>query len=181
MQSDRQLCLEQLFMLAIFFSASVFFMHLVTCSMNLYFDAIISCVRRFVMISRACAEIVVNCRSLHLVCFSCGIHVSRTLHVLLWAQLVLCPVHNLEVLELILLGILLYAFGLLVQIGPPDQFSINNFGLCIKYKQHVVRINRELLDTFACKSLEFNIPDFRGELITSFFRMGFKYAPCLWT
>lgn len=157
MQSDRQLCLEQLLMLARFFSASVFFMHLVTCSTNLYFDAIISCVWRFVMISRACAEIVVNCRSLDLgcptQCFSCGIHVSRTLHVLLWAQLVLCPVHNLEVLELILLGILLYAFGLLVQIGPPDQFSINNFGLCIKYKQHVVRINRELLDTFACKSL----------------------------
>ena len=36
----------------------------------------------------------------------------------------------------------------------------------------MVRIIRELMDTSACKSLEFNIPDFRGELITSFFRMG---------
>lgn len=71
-----------------------------------------------------------------------------------------------------LLGILIYAFGLLVQIRPPDQFSIFNFGLFIISKQHVVRINREISDTSACKSLEFNIPDFRGELITSFSRMG---------
>ena len=54
-----------------------------------------------------------------------------------------------------LLGILVCACGLLVQIGPPDQFAFNNFGLSLISKQHVVMVNRELLDTSEFKSLEF--------------------------